>query len=268
MAKNQKKILQTDNLREFLPIDDSTMMLFLDTWNRLPKYVLQEKVLENIFKKFPGNTDVDEVLLKCTLLNEFYSTRINSSELIELAQNIVKLDIDGRLRDGDWSVVPEIAVCVGNRAHISFASKYCNWHNQNAFPIYDKYVVEVLCALKGNELMSFRTNRELREDPDIKRRYNAFGTALVEFVNRFNLKSVRSTDSNEIIFKLLDRALWLMGKLCFGDEVSVPEIIEAAGEILTRAVYERYISNRALKKPSATTDNKKQKDTKKHKTNK
>ena len=40
-------------------------------------YVLQENALDKLFfKVYPNNTEIDDILIKCSSLNDFYSTNI------------------------------------------------------------------------------------------------------------------------------------------------------------------------------------------------
>lgn len=106
-------------------------------------------------------------------LNQFYSAGLLSKDLIPMAKHIVELNsrvnIDIALKSGDLSIVPQIARGGDlSRIYLSFASKYCNWHNPKSFPIYDRYVANVLCALrKDGKLSSFRKSDEILNDSNI-----------------------------------------------------------------------------------------------------
>lgn len=237
---NQFVIDGSKILADFLPLNDEIIQRFILVWDKLEEYTIQEKVLSSIFEKYPSNTNIDEVLLKCTVLNQFYSTRINSDELILLAKHIVSLNIDNDLLQGDLSVVHKIALCQGLPKYISFASKYCNWHNKKAYPIYDKYVVDVLINIKKSiGLKSFTSDKEIKSDPNIELRYEKFCNSLRELVKKYNLKSVLN-NNGEIVFKLLDRALWLLGKYCYGGEISVVDIAIAMGEPVAEYFWKKY----------------------------
>ena len=244
-----------DILSKSLPLTDEVFEKFLYAWDKLDNYVIQEKALTAVINANKKNTDVSIVLLKCTVLNQFYSTRINSNELITLAKHIVSLNIDNRLKHGDWSVVSDIAECQGLDKNISFASKYCNWHNQEAYPIYDKYVVDLLCVLKDkNILKSFTTKKLIRSEEKIDIRYKTFGNALSELVLNYNLTTPLGRNK-EIIFKVLDRALWILAKFCFGDEISVIDIAEALDEIVIKKIYDKYIIHQAPNGAIAISEN-------------
>lgn len=243
MAEKSEKHLLGEQKLLSIPINDETMKRFLDAWEKLDNYVIQEKALSELFSTYSENTDVDTVLMKCVVLDAFYSTRINSTDFLPLAKHIASIkNIDERLKNGDLDLVTEIAECEGMNKHLSFASKFCSRHNPKAYPIYDKYVVKVLCALKNNEqLKSFKYNNEISNDSNIKLRYHKFKLALVELVAKFGLTLQLDPNDKEIIFKILDRFLWLLGKYCFGDEISVIDILIALSEILIRVIYKIYV---------------------------
>jgi hypothetical protein len=100
-----------------------------------------EIALTKLIDKFPQNADLADVLLKVTTINGLYSTNIYS--LVALARHIWKLDnIDAMVSVGDTRAVELIAKIQfkgdqKDRHLYSFASKYCSWHNQKDFPIYD-----------------------------------------------------------------------------------------------------------------------------------
>jgi hypothetical protein len=52
---------------------------YLDKWDALENYTLQENALKKLFfQTYPQNTDIDDVLIKVSALNDFYSTNIFS----------------------------------------------------------------------------------------------------------------------------------------------------------------------------------------------
>ncbi len=73
---------------------------YLKKWEGLENYVLQEKSLNKLFHKtYLENKEIEEILIKASCLNDFYSTNIFS--IFPVAKHILKLDIDERLRQGD-----------------------------------------------------------------------------------------------------------------------------------------------------------------------
>ena len=50
---------------------------YLAKWNSLENYVLQESSLNKLFfNTYPKNNDINDILIKCSSLNDFYSTNI------------------------------------------------------------------------------------------------------------------------------------------------------------------------------------------------
>ena len=99
---------------------------YLAKWDQLENYTLQEEALDKLFFQLcPVNTDITDILLKVTALNDFYSTNIFS--VYPVAKHILSLEIDPRLKAGDVTLVDDIKVITINgkeRNFYSFASKY------------------------------------------------------------------------------------------------------------------------------------------------
>ena len=90
------------------------------------------------------------VIMKVCLIDSLYGT--NTKGVISVAEHIVSLKIDEWLRIGDIHAVMGIADWTrGERTIniISFASKYCHFHNKSKFPIYDKYASVALENVLG-----------------------------------------------------------------------------------------------------------------------
>ena len=175
---------------------------YLDLWDSLDNYVLQERSLDKLFiETFPNNTKIEDILIKASALNDFYSTNIFS--IFPVAQHILNLDIDKRLKDGDITLVPEIAnveIKGIKKVFYSFATKYCSHHNQLDFPIYDSYVDKVLMYFqKKHKFASFKQN-ELKD-------YSKFKEILLKFAEYYGLSNYNLKD--------IDRYLWQLGKQFF-----------------------------------------------------
>ena len=173
-------------------------------------YYIHEKILENIFKAMPDNTDIYAVYAKVVLLNKFYSTGIIDD--FTVATHITKIpNIDKMIKGGDTKVVEEIAkVTLSNgksRRFYSFATKYCSFANRlsygtgrDDYPIYDTYV-ELM-------LMYFRDTYGFYRfsDNDLKN-YVKFKEIVENFIKFFGLSG--------FTFKQIDKYLWSEGKNYF-----------------------------------------------------
>lgn len=172
---------------------------YLAKWDGLENYHLQEDALNKLFFELsPKNTDVIDILLKASTLNDFYSTNIFS--IYPVAKHIFALDIDSRLKAGDVTLVRDIQyVTIGDteKNFYSFASKYCSHHNPLDYPIYDSYVDEVLRYFRN------RDNFADFQDGDLKD-YVKFKGILIDFrafygLDKYNLKQI-------------DQYVWQLGK--------------------------------------------------------
>lgn len=173
---------------------------YLKQWDALENYVNQENSLDKLFfDLIPKNKLIEDILIKCSTLNDFYSTNIFS--IFPIAKHILQLDIDERLKSGDLTLIEDIAdKNVMGRRNYSFASKYCSHHNPNQFPIYDSYVSKVLMHFKRVDKFAKFTSNDLQD-------YIKFRAILEEFKVYYSLE--------QYSLKELDKYLWLLGKEYF-----------------------------------------------------
>lgn len=175
---------------------------FINYWNELPNYSNQERALDKLFLKLcPDNKSIEDILIKCSSLNDFYSTNI--FDIYSLAEHIRKLNIDKRLMDKDYSLVNDIAnVEVSGKSHCfySFATKYCSHHQPDTYAIYDSYVEKVLQSLNKREPFGNFKRNQMKD-------YNVYMNAIRSFQQYFGL--------NNFSIKQLDQYLWQLGKWYF-----------------------------------------------------
>lgn len=121
----------------------------LKLYEKLEPYGIQEMLLKTLVKEHPDHTNRAAVDTKVKLLNLFYSTGIQA--VSKMADNIFGIqDIDARLKQGDLTLVPQIATLKldgGERFNYSFATKYCALHQPEKFPIYDSIVADTFESL-------------------------------------------------------------------------------------------------------------------------
>ena len=174
---------------------------YLKKWNELEDYSSQEEAVNRVFRDYASNKELDNILIKCSILNDFYSTNI--FKIYPVAKHIQSLNIDTRLKDGDPTLVDEIAkITIGGKTKnfYSFASKFCSHHNQLDFPIYDSYVHKVLKYYRNvDRFYDFEEN-------DLKV-YPKFKNILIEFRSFYKLDKYN--------LKELDKYLWQFGKEYF-----------------------------------------------------
>ena len=176
---------------------------YLNKWDNLEEhYLWQEGSLDKLFHKdYKYNTDLNEILIKCSCLNDFYSTNIFS--IYPIAKKIFELKIDKRLKEGDPTLVNDIARITINdkeKNFYSFSSKYCSHHNNNEFPIYDYFVDRMLMYFKKKDKFSSFTQADLKD-------YVKFKKILIEFKKYYNIDEYNLRD--------IDKYLWIAGKEYF-----------------------------------------------------
>ena len=175
---------------------------YLTRWDALEDYHLQEDALALLFLRLsPKNENISDILLKVSVLNDFYSTNI--FKVYPVAKHILSLNIDERLQRGDVTLVDDVkeVVISGKTLNFySFATKFCSHHRPLDYPIYDSYVDEVLRYYRKMDGFAVFRNDELKN-------YAHFKSILEEFrsfyhLDRYNLKE-------------LDKYVWQLGKEYF-----------------------------------------------------
>jgi len=176
---------------------------YLQLWNSLENYTLQESSLDKLFMKtYPLNNDLDDVLIKVCALNDFYSTNIFSP--FTVAKHILALKIDNSLAKDDLEIVNKIAnVKMNGEKSInfySFATKYCSHHKPTVYPIYDSYVEKMLVYFKKKNSFFDFARQDLRL-------YVKFRDILMKFREYYDLQQFN--------LKQIDQYLWQAGKKYF-----------------------------------------------------
>ena len=175
---------------------------YLSLWDSLDDYVEQEHALDKLFfGVFKTNDTIENILIKCSVLNDFYSTNI--FKVYPIAKHILGLNIDDRLNKHDPTLVNDIAnVTISGKSKYfySFASEYCSHHDPLNYPIYDSYVEKVLKYFKKKDKLIKFNNDDLKH-------YELFKQILLDFQKAYNIEEYNLKD--------LDRYLWQLGKKYF-----------------------------------------------------
>ncbi len=172
---------------------------WLKKWDSSLNYTTQEEAINELFQgHYNSNKSLKNIIIKCSVLNDFYSTNI--FKVYPVARHILELDIDDRLKNGDISLVNEIAnnkISGKEKNFYSFASKYCSHHNQEEYPIYDYYVDQMLRHFRNVDVFFDFDNNDLKN-------YEKFKNILLKFREFYKLEKFSLKD--------LDRYLWQAGK--------------------------------------------------------
>ena len=184
-----------------MPLETLTPHLvdhYLKAFSDDQRYFVADEAILALFQTFPNNVRLEDILLKTTVLNDLYGTNVYAT--FEMARHIHALDIDPHLAAHSTAIVDRIARVKfdGKPRHVySFATKYCSWHDQINYPIYDTFVERVLMAHRAQDRFRDFSKTDLRSYTRYKQIVEAFRTF-------YGL-----TDYS---FKQLDKALWLHGK--------------------------------------------------------
>ncbi len=150
---------------------------YLYEWDNSKSDISKQVAIENIFNKvYPNNNNIYEILSKVSMLNDLFS--IGVKHQFELAEHILKLDIDSKLLIGDSSLVNEIAYLQieGQKAinYYTFATKYCHYHNSSYYPIYDSKVEKMLKHFRDINSFATFTIDKLKDYQTFKEVINNF----------------------------------------------------------------------------------------------
>jgi hypothetical protein len=165
--------------------------------------------------------------LKVTALNTLYSTHIplygaRIPTIFDVVEHIVSLETDSDLERGDDGLVNRLAKTEIPRKktyyYYSFATKYCSWHNSDAYPIFDGNVYAYLCHLVNHDCLDRFIQNDMWDYPKFKRTVEGFKER-----NRLG----------EFTFKDIDKFLYLQGRMVLRDrekkkiELSEVEAVES-----------------------------------------
>ena len=160
-----------------------------------------EQALYELFRQFPANTNHGHVLLKVVTLNRLYATQIFA--VTTVAEHIYNnaAEIDRGIATGSPEVVDKTGkVVIQGKTYnfFSFATKYCNWHQPDLFPIYDSNVESYLWSLQKQECFTKNKfkRKALWQFPD-------FVEIMKSFRDHYGLQ--------QFSFKEIDKFLWQEG---------------------------------------------------------
>jgi hypothetical protein len=165
--------------------------------------VVVEQALKDLFNQYPRNDNESHVLLKVVALNRLYSTNIFA--VYDMAHHIWQQaqEIDSDLEGGVPDIVDKIAhvrisTTGKDRINYSFATKYCSWHNQASYPIWDSRVDRYLRSLRQTTFAKF-----LNPHGDLWNCYPEFVKLMTSFRDFYGLGSFS--------FKQIDKFLYAHG---------------------------------------------------------
>lgn len=196
------------NTYNLVPQED--IKKYIEKWDNTDEYTITEKALQTLFlNKRNNHLSSDDLMIKCSVLNDFYGTNIFKVYYVVL-HYLTVANLAKRLEAGDISLVDDLrkinvpqkdnyGKIVGKRTidYYSFATKFCSHHNLKAFPIYDSNVEYALKTFRDTDHRIQFVNRDLRD-------YKKFVDIIKTFRKVYELEQYN--------FKDIDRYLWQLGK--------------------------------------------------------
>lgn len=156
-----------------------------------------EETVRTLLTAFPHNREFTHVHLKVIAISQLYRARVLNIDAEPLAQYITSLDLDNLLAAGSPKVVGLIHDCTTTRLKsYSFATKFCSWHNQAAYSLWDYNVDEALWAYKSKDKFAKFKRKELLDY-----------ARLVEIVKEF--RDFYGLQRHSL--KNIDKFLWRVG---------------------------------------------------------
>ena len=114
-----------------------------EIYSNLEGWKFARDSITTYFKNNKDNFDEETVLIKVLFIDSLYKTKLREPTSVIKHILLKGKDLNKKLKEGDISIVEDIADWkdrTGKKIHIlSFASKFCHFHNKKDFPIYDKY---------------------------------------------------------------------------------------------------------------------------------
>jgi len=161
----------------------------------LKKWNLANNTISSFFSNNPKNKKLDIILIKVLLIDSLYKT--NLKDQISVAEHIYKISsLDDELKRKNLEIVDKVAKWNNTLQNktinlLSFASKFCYFHDKKTYPLYDKYVVIAL--------------KKFLPDWKDERNFLNFLDAITQLC--------RENKIERISFEDLDKFLWLYGLL-------------------------------------------------------
>ncbi len=173
------------------------------------QHQLRESALETLFRLFPLNSDIDQVVIKIVAVNSLCGTCIFAIE--DVARNIHRqhMALDAALALGDPSAVDLIArIRLDGKDHnfYSFATKYANCQQPDMYPVYDSRIDAYLWSLQQkthfasyqhNDLCSYPKFAEIMKEFRKVHRLEEFSYKQIDkFLHQYSEPVVRSVSED------------------------------------------------------------------------
>ena len=204
--KNEKAQKKAEGLKILEKLDTATVKSYIDEFDKKQK--IAEGALVEVFGKYKGSKNVNEIFIMVQMLNQLYSAGLNSNKPLEenTSEKVDVYTMAERLAENaehvsEWLEDADRCTAVNNIIGLfpeydrpySFVTKYCSWLNSEKYPIADSYSKGVLYHYFGRET----AQSEFNDYNEFCRIFDAFKA--LEIMNDVSVKNV-------------DKFLWSFGK--------------------------------------------------------
>lgn len=162
-------------------ITDEELELYAQKVRDDIKYGGEGILIDEALKNNPLNNDKSLVVMKICLIDITNGTNLSRNlgkdgGLFKLSQKIVDSNFDERVKNGDTSIIPELAKWTKKefgKNLFSFITKYCLYHNvhcynKDDYAIFDSVVSKSLHKYISKEDYEILTGNKLRYDSFFK----------------------------------------------------------------------------------------------------
>ena len=196
-----------------MPLQRPTLALVqqegVDRFKGEPDSVASDAALTLLFKTFPHNRKIEEVLLKVAALNQIYRGGIRKKPdydvdaIYAVAKLICELDTDPKLAQGSLDLVKEIAdtEISGVYKRPVFATKYCFWHRPDNYPVRDSQASALLWKYQQQDGFAQGTQFAKFQKKDDLDDYPLYKCVIDEFVRYYGLGGISYWEFDKFLWR-------------------------------------------------------------------
>lgn len=183
-------------------LTNENIEIALRLYDKLPNWKSADAIIKGYIDANKANRDLHTIAIKVVLINSLYYAGVLAplKMAIHIKELAYKKGLDDLISKGNPEAVDLISnIRVTEKKTIkclSFATKYCHFHNPTAYPMFDIYVYNLIKKINGREEKLAVKNTNLKN-------YSDFYKAVVNLIEKANFEK----DFNKI-----DKYLWLCGQ--------------------------------------------------------
>jgi len=144
-SSKEKIIIEKTYEQKYLPLTEENIEEQHKGVGASSNYGKEGLIIHDVLNAFPLHNDLNTIAMKIAVIDVTNSTHLSQYKsklsLYDLAKVILEIpNFDERLARGDPELVNIIARNIGAVNMVSFASKYCTYHNVDVYERDDLYL--------------------------------------------------------------------------------------------------------------------------------